>query len=95
MTWGRAFRAAFVEVLFGYLWWLVGSFVFLAGIGVLLGPLVPLPFPRISVPSEIACALGIALIVIGFFIMTLGFVAARLKAQSELTAEEVCGPNPS
>lgn len=89
VTWGRAFRAAFVEVVFGFLWWLLGFFVFLVGLGFLLGPFFPIPLRLLQVPADTSCALGIVLIAVGFFLMALGFVAARLKVQSELTAEEV------
>ena len=94
VTWGRAFRAAFVEVAFGYLWWLIGFVVFLLGLGIVIGPILPVSLLPFRVPAGTSCALGLVLIVIGFFVMVLGFVAARLKVQSELTAEAVWQTRP-
>ena len=92
VTWGRAWRAAGAWLGWSFIWGLAGLALIGLGIAVIIGSIATLPsiYSYYNPTSMITGMIGgIALIIIGQIITTLGSHASYVKITSEVTAEEV------
>jgi hypothetical protein len=88
VTWGRAFRAAVMIIVYSIVWVIVGAL--LIGIGYYFG------YSGYTCSTIYNCGYNtngtiefIILTIIGVIIMYLGVIASFLKVQTDLVADEV------
>jgi len=96
VTWGRAFKAAFVYVLFLLGWVILGGVVLSIGIASMaagaggLFTIDPITGqPTVNFGTLTASVGGLITAIVGYLIIILGCIATMFKIFSEIVAEEV------